>query len=107
MWNGGCGDTAVTGENGFCLIQAVATIFNKDIVLVPAEGEQETVRGGIDGKSGKGSPLYLGHIKGEQGKNKDVFISILPDRNHVTETETQTAVRQRDCNRDNESGDRE
>ena len=62
---------------------AVATIFNKDIVLVGEEGDSEVIEGGIDGRRGKGVPLYLGHIRGQEGKNKDVFISIVPDEKLV------------------------
>merc|ERR1719458_433710 len=62
---------------------AVATIFNKDIMLVGEDGESEVIEGGIDGRRGKGIPLYLGHIRGQEGKNKDVFISIVPDEKHV------------------------
>ena len=59
-------------------VQAVATIFNKDIVLVQEDGDRLVVAGGIDGNHGKGIPLYLGHVRGQQGKNKDIFISIFP-----------------------------
>merc|ERR1719507_624606 len=62
---------------------AVATIFNKDIMLVGEDGESEVIEGGIDGRRGKGIPLYLGHIRGQEGKNKDVFISIVPSEKHV------------------------
>merc|ERR1712012_547084 len=71
---------------------AVATIFNKDIVLVGHDGEKEVIEGGIDGRRGKGIPLYLGHIRGQQGKNKDIFISILPDGKHVQDGDLQDKV---------------
>jgi len=62
-------------------IQAAATIFNKDIILIPTEGETdfEVIVGGISGPKDKGVPLYLGHIKKSEN-NSDIFISVLPDQ---------------------------
>ena len=62
-------------------IQAAATIFNKDIILIPAEADTEydVVVGGLNNGKNKGSPLYLGHIK--QAENcPDIFVSVMPDK---------------------------
>merc|ERR1719376_975412 len=46
-------------------IQAAATIFNKDIILIPCDTETdfEVVVGGLSSPIEKGNPLYLGHIQ--------------------------------------------
>ena len=62
-------------------IQAAATIFNKDIILIPIDGDTDfdVIVGGLKGASGKGNPLYLGHI-GKSENNSDMFVSVLPER---------------------------
>ena len=62
-------------------IQAAATIFNKDIILIPAEEETEydVVTGGLNNGKNKGIPLYLGHIKKAE-ECPDIFVSIMPDK---------------------------
>jgi len=61
-------------------IQAVATIFNKDIILIPVDGggEYDLVEGGLNNGKSKGNPLYLGHI--EKTENcPDIFVSVMPE----------------------------
>ena len=62
-------------------IQAAATIFNKDIILIPVDGDTDydVVVGGLNSGKSKGQPLYLGHIK--QTENcPDIFVSVMPER---------------------------
>jgi len=61
-------------------IQAAATIFNKDIILIPNDTETdfEVVVGGLSSPIEKGNPFYLGHIKKSEN-NSDIFISVMPD----------------------------
>eukprot|EP00092_Neocalanus_flemingeri_P000855 GFUD01000912.1.p1 GENE.GFUD01000912.1~~GFUD01000912.1.p1 ORF type:complete len:2609 (-),score=679.76 GFUD01000912.1:80-7906(-) len=72
-------DDGISLDRAF--IQAAATIFNKDIILIPTEGETdfEVVVGGLSSPRGKGAPLYLGHIK-QSENNQDFFISVMPDQ---------------------------
>merc|ERR1719233_2198677 len=61
-------------------IQATATIFNKDIILIRSDAETdfEVVIGGLSSPIEKGNPLYLGHIQKSEN-NSDIFISVMPD----------------------------
>ena len=61
-------------------IQAMATIFNKDIILIPVDGETdfEVVVGGLNNGKSKGNPLYLGHIRKTENC-PDIFVSVMPE----------------------------
>merc|ERR1719348_704171 len=61
-------------------IQAVATIFNKDIILIPVDGggEYDFVQGGLNNGKSKGNPLYLGHIQKTENC-PDIFVSVMPE----------------------------
>ena len=61
-------------------IQAIATIFNKDIILIPVDGETdfEVVVGGLNNGKSKGNPLYLGHIR-KTDNCPDIFVSVMPE----------------------------
>ena len=61
-------------------IQAMATIFNKDIILIPVDGETdfEVIVGGLNNGKSKGNPLYLGHIR-KTDNCPDIFVSVMPE----------------------------
>ena len=62
-------------------IQATATIFNKDIILIPVDGETdfEVVVGGLNNGKSKGNPLYFGHIRKTENC-PDIFVSVMPEK---------------------------
>ena len=61
-------------------IQAAATIFNKDIILIPVDGDTDydVIVGGLNNGKNKGNPLYLGHIRKSE-TCPDIFVSVMPD----------------------------
>ena len=56
-------------------LHAVAKVFNKDIIVVPSSGDDLVhIKGGRNGSSGKGTPLFLGYTD-----QKDFYQSIIPE----------------------------
>ena len=63
-------------------LYSVSKVFNKDIVVINSGGSEAEVthlKGGADGASGKGTPLYLAHLRKEDA-GQNYYQSILPSQ---------------------------
>ena len=63
-------------------LYSVSKVFNKDIIVFDSGKDEDVlhIKGGVNGSTGKGSPLFLAHLKRED-VGQDYYQSIVPDEN--------------------------